>query len=177
MPFLSVRGSPLPQKTPDFCWLRLQQENNGQTTGWRWTQPAQSSLLPSFSMHVCLSYCQTDSPLSAVAFSPLPLTTESWLSSNVKRMRLVLSSYLKQHSWTSTKMIRRMAFTVLLAAKWQEQILLPLCLRKGKAQKGGDANKENKSTSERIKMREIGFYWQLPSPSRSSKQLCRPVVS
>lgn len=78
-----------PKKNPDFCWLRLQQRDNSQTTGWRWTQPAQSSLLPSCSMHVCLSYCQTDSPLSAVVFSPLPLTTESWLRSNVKRIRSV----------------------------------------------------------------------------------------
>ncbi len=41
----SMRELPLfPQKIPDFCWLTLQHEDNGQTTGWRWTQPAQSSL-------------------------------------------------------------------------------------------------------------------------------------
>lgn len=36
----------------DFCWLSLQQEDNSQTTGWRWVQPAQSSLL----LPACLSF-------------------------------------------------------------------------------------------------------------------------
>lgn len=82
--------------TLPFFWLLLKQK------GWRWTQPARSSL--------CLSaffppYCQADSPLSAVVFSPLPLTTESCGSSNAERMRIGLSRYLKQHSWMGTRMI------------------------------------------------------------------------
>lgn len=77
VPPLPARASPLLKKIPDFCWLRLWHEDNSQTAGWRWTQPAQSSLLPSYSLPVCLSYCQADSPLSAVVFSPFAL--DNWV--------------------------------------------------------------------------------------------------
>lgn len=67
--------------------------DESQTTGWRWTQPAQSSLRMSVFLTVRLT------PHCLPWFSPpLPLTTESCLSSNAKRMRIGLSSYLKQHS-------------------------------------------------------------------------------
>lgn len=76
VPPLPARASPLPQKTPDFCWLRLQHEHNSQTTGWRWTQPVQSSLRLSLFLTVRLT------PDCLPWFSPpLPLTTESCLSS------------------------------------------------------------------------------------------------
>lgn len=56
VPPLPARASPLLQKIPVFCWLRLQQEDNSQTTGWRWTQPAQSSLSLSVLTPHCLPW-------------------------------------------------------------------------------------------------------------------------
>lgn len=65
-----------------------------QTTEWRWTQPAHSSLLPSVFLTVSLTpHCLP------WFFSPLlPLTSDSRLGSNAKRMRIGLSSYLTQHT-------------------------------------------------------------------------------
>lgn len=122
-----ARASPFPQQIPDFCWLTLQ-EDKSQTTGWRWTQPAQSSLRMSVFLTVRLT------PHCLPWFSPpLPLTTESCLSSNAKRMRIGLSSYLKEHSWTRTKMIRRTGSTVSCRPSDRNSTLSPLCSGKEKS--------------------------------------------
>lgn len=145
-----ARASPLPQKIPDFCWLRLQQEDNSQTTGWRWTQPAQSSLRLSVFLTVRLT------PHCLPWFSsPLPLTTESCLSSNAKRMRISLSSYLEQHSWTWTKMIRPTGFTVFLASIWQEVHTFTTVLRK----KENHSRVEMKQRKQKHKKKEKKDRW------------------
>lgn len=67
-----------PKKIPDFCWLRLQQvsiKKPDHRTEVDLTCPP--SLPPPFSLSVFLSYCQADSPLSAVVFSPVGL--DNWV--------------------------------------------------------------------------------------------------
>lgn len=128
---LPARVSSIAPKVPDSFWITLKQENNSQTTGWRWTQPAQSSLAVFLTVRLtphCLPW-----------FSPtLPLTTESCRSPNAKRMRIGLSRYLKQHSWTGTKTISQ---TGLLCARVYLTVIAHFqhCAQdKGKSLHGGD---------------------------------------
>lgn len=103
----------------DFCWLRPLRERNNKATAARpqsgggFNLASPPSLLPLAGR----SLCQPDSPLSAVVSPSLPLTVESCINSNVKRIGFGLSCYLKQHSWAQTRTIRRTSHTASFALK------------------------------------------------------------
>lgn len=85
VPSLLVRGFPLPQK----WFLLAQAATRGQQPDHRMEVDSTCPVLPpSFLLRACLSFLLSDW-LPTVCRGFLPLTTESWLSSNVKRMRSV----------------------------------------------------------------------------------------